>query len=791
MRILLGNPPWTVGSGYGVRAGSRWPHVERNDVEYVPFPFFLAHAASLLENHDYEVTLIDGVAERLTDDEYLNRVAGGAPDLVIQEVSTVSLDVDLQIVSRLREILGKETLIALCGLHKFMYGPEFLNCHRDIDIVIVGEYELTALGLADQLSKRRPLSDVAGILFRDEQGVIRDTGRRPLADPLELLGWPARHLLPMDRYHDEPGSIPRPSVQMWASRGCPFKCVFCAWPQVMYGGNRYRARNVVDVVDEMEWLAKCWGFKSVYFDDDTFNVGRKRMLKLCDEITARQLVIPWAIMARADLMDGELLERMRAAGLYAVKYGVESADQNVLDGSGKCLDLKKAIETIQITKELGIKCHLTFMFGLPGDTRESAAKTMDLALELDPESVQFSIATPFPGSRFYEQMETAGHLQTKQWAQFDGYRRAVINTETMSAAELEDCVGEAYAGWEKHQAKRSRKPPTVPAALNGSISIVIPTFNRGDLLLSALSSIDAQTLQPRETIVVSDGAPLPAELSGASRRPIRPIQLQSKCGFAHAANRGFCEASGDYVFLMNDDVTLSADCLMRLRAALEEYPQAGFAAPKIIRAGDNSIIDSAGHGITRTGYSFNRGAGMTDDGAFSRLEFVFGACAAACMYRKTMLLDIGLFDEDFTWYLEDLDLSFRAQLWGYKCVYVPQAVAVHVGHASSGSMYNRDTVYHIARNTVAVLLKNMPRSLMWQNSSRIAAFLLKQQLYHTVRTGNGAAYLSGIIAALRSSEACIRRRKRVLGGRRVDDAYVGEALAGCESALGASKTRWH
>ncbi len=102
----------------------------------------------------------------------------------------------------------------------------------------------------------------------------------------------------MMNYHDLPGGIPAPSLQMWASRGCPFHCTFCAWPQIMYGGDQYRTRNPIDIVDEMEAMIREYGFKSVYFDDDTFNLGKKRMMTLAEEMIKRKLNVPWAVMAR-------------------------------------------------------------------------------------------------------------------------------------------------------------------------------------------------------------------------------------------------------------------------------------------------------------------------------------------------------------------------------------------------------------------------------------------------------------------------------------------------------------
>ena len=449
MRVFLGNAPWRKPGYYGVRAGSRWPHFEDERLEYMPFPFFLAYAAAVLERAGVEVCLVDACAEAIDLPAFLDRAAAFAPDLLLLEVSTISIDTDLATARALRERLPGARL-ALAGLHAFMHEPAWLAAHPEADFVLVGEYEPTLLELAGRLKAGAGLAGCAGLLWRDEGGV-HDEGRRPLIEDLDSLPWPARHFLPMERYHDEPGSIPRPSVQMWSSRGCPFGCVFCAWPQIMYNSRRYRARSIRDTVDEMEWLVREWGFRSVYFDDDTFNVSKDRTLAFAGEVRRRRLGVPWAVMARADLMDRETLVALRDAGLYSLKYGVESADPGLLREMDKSLDIDRVRETIRLTAELGIKMHLTFLFGMPGETRETARRTIDLALSSGAESVQFSIATPFPGSRYFVELEKSGRLVTQDFERYDGFRSAVVRTEHLDPRDLEEIAAEANRRWQEQR----------------------------------------------------------------------------------------------------------------------------------------------------------------------------------------------------------------------------------------------------------------------------------------------------------------------------------------------------
>ena len=154
----------------------------------------------------------------------------------------------------------------------------------------------------------------------------------------------------------------------------------------------------------------------------------------------------------APIMPGVLIvEAMAQAGLWAAKYGVESAEPKLLAHVGKKLDLKKAVENIQITHNLGIKTHLTFMFGIPGENKETIRRTVALAKKLNPDSVQFSILTPMPGTRIYDELQSCGHLMNSGWEQYDGYFSAVIRTDELSAKDLEDAVRWAWQQWYRHR----------------------------------------------------------------------------------------------------------------------------------------------------------------------------------------------------------------------------------------------------------------------------------------------------------------------------------------------------
>lgn len=454
VKVSLVNMVWQKHERNGVRAGSRWPHIKDiSEGEYLPFPFFLAYSVSLLRKNNINVDMIDFAALEVPEERFLKDLSQREFDILVTETSTPSFYYDMELLKKISFSL--DVPIVLCGCHPEIYKPEFLEKYSFIDFVLFGEYELTLLEFVKTLIKGDvDFSSIDGLIWRDGNNTVIKNKPRKVFD-INILPWPYRDSLPMEKYWDLPGDIPHPSAQMVASRGCPFSCNFCLWPQALFGGSTYRTRDTRDVGDEMEYLIRDKGFKSIYFDDDTFNIGKKRMLELCNEIIKRGLnSTPWAIMARADLMDKEILDMMKKAGLHAVKYGVESASQNIVNRCGKSLDLKKTHKIIKYTKSLGIKVHLTFTFGLAGETKKSIRKSIKYAVSLDPKSAQFSIITPFPGTKLFEELDREGRILTKDWSLYDGHYSCIFQPDGLLTSDLEEAKRYAYRVWADHQRKR-------------------------------------------------------------------------------------------------------------------------------------------------------------------------------------------------------------------------------------------------------------------------------------------------------------------------------------------------
>jgi GT2 family glycosyltransferase len=286
------------------------------------------------------------------------------------------------------------------------------------------------------------------------------------------------------------------------------------------------------------------------------------------------------------------------------------------------------------------------------------------------------------------------------------------------------------------------------------ISVVIPVWNGRRWLDGCLGSLAAQTLAPREVIAVDNGSSDGSVSHLRATHPeVRVLELSANTGFAHAVNRGIEAAGGELVALLNTDVVLESDWLERMSSVLVSDPGAASVTGKLLELGDDTRVYDAGDVLRRDGACEQRGRFCADDGSWDQPGEVFGACAAAAVYRRDPVLALGGFDERYFAYLEDVDLALALRLAGWRCRYEP-AVARHAGE---GSSHQLPRAHHrlVARNTLLLVAKWFPaRWLPW--------VLYRQAgwLWHAGRERRLANWLRGLAEGLVLAAGALRERPR-------------------------------
>ena len=302
------------------------------------------------------------------------------------------------------------------------------------------------------------------------------------------------------------------------------------------------------------------------------------------------------------------------------------------------------------------------------------------------------------------------------------------------------------------------------------ISVIIVNYNGKDLLKACLESIKNQTFQSLEIIVIdnssSDGS---VEFIKSAYPDVKIIPLQRNIGFGGANNAGLKEASGDYIMLLNNDTEADRECIRNLYETMEAHPEVGICASKMIVYGQG-IIDSAGDGFSSNLKCYKRGEGLSSD-LYAKEEYVFGACAGAALYRKKMIEEIGFFDESFFLIHEDSDLNCRAQIAGWKVLYVPNAVVHHKVRSTIGNMSDM-AIYYSLRNIEYVRIKNIPLALFLRCFPEIVLSTISEFIYYGLRHKSLGVYLRSKIDVIRNLKKMLLKRKKVLALKKVDTAYL-------------------
>ncbi len=373
-------------------------------------PLGLAYLAAVLERAGHTIAVFDlGLSPDSELAEDVRRVAAYAPDLVGLTAMTNTWYNAVALAHALKAALACPIVVG--GPHATVF-PERVAQEPAIDYVVVGEGEETLLELVTLLERTgmAPTADalgaVRGLCFV-RAGALVKTAERPLIRDLDALPFPARHLFDLAAYPLYTPDRQR-MLTVLTSRGCPYNCSYCFKGIV---GRTYRQRSPENLIAELCSLIDAYGVRNFYFIDDLFTLDSKRLAVFAEQVIARRLDIRWQCLARVDRVTPELLQLMYRAGCRQLHYGVESADQAILDRIGKRITPAMVRQAVGWTRAARIRSKGYFMLGLPGDTEETMAKTIAFAAELELDEAMFSLTTPFPGTQLWDEL-VARHPET-------------------------------------------------------------------------------------------------------------------------------------------------------------------------------------------------------------------------------------------------------------------------------------------------------------------------------------------------------------------------------------------
>jgi anaerobic magnesium-protoporphyrin IX monomethyl ester cyclase len=411
MDLLLISPPLSPNERYARNVGNTGGHLP---------PLGLASIAAYLRQNEFSVGLIDALALDMDNAKILDYIEKSKPKVVgISSITSVyhrAIGLANEIKKRFPEIL------LIIGGHHATNSHKEIHSDNIFDITVIGEGEITALELMKAyqstgyskpafLSNYNLLRTIKGISFLNALNAnsVELTEPRPLITNLDMLPFPARDLLPMDKYIPLPNQYKHlPIAHMVVIRGCPFSCHFCSCNSVF--GRKIRAKSPPKVIEEIKLLIEKYHVRDISFWDDMMTVNKSWMDEFCGLLISEKLGITWTCYSRVDTVTKEMLQNMKDAGCWNIFFGFESGNQDLLNLIGKGITLKQIEDANRWCHEVGIEVRASFMLALPGETPEKARTTIEFAKRLNPEYAQFCITTPYPGTKLYYDAKNYGRL---------------------------------------------------------------------------------------------------------------------------------------------------------------------------------------------------------------------------------------------------------------------------------------------------------------------------------------------------------------------------------------------
>jgi hopanoid biosynthesis associated radical SAM protein HpnJ len=426
MRTLFLNPPSFEGFDGG--ASSRWP--ASREIESYWYPVWLCYPAGMLPDSK----VVDAPPHKISIEKTVEMARDF--ELLVLFTSTPGFHVDVRMAEMMKDANPK-LKVAFVGPPVTVEPDKTLRNNPAIDFIVRREFDHQIVNYA----KGTPLEELPGVSFRKD-GQIVNNPEGPVIENLDELPWVTKVYkrdLDITRYN-----VPfllNPFISLYTSRGCPAMCTFCLWPQT-HSGHRWRLRSAQDIANEVAWARQAFpNIKEIFFDDDTFNYRRERTIEVCKKL--QPLGATWSCTSRVTT-DYDTLKAMKDAGCRLLIVGYESGDPQILKNIKKGATIDMAERFTANCKKLGLLVHGDFIIGLPGETRQSIRRTIDFAKKLDTETIQVSIAHPYPGTEFFDYARKNNLITIDSMTDESGHQLPNIIYPGLDRAELVDWVERFY-----------------------------------------------------------------------------------------------------------------------------------------------------------------------------------------------------------------------------------------------------------------------------------------------------------------------------------------------------------
>lgn len=397
-------------------------HYEQIDIPRIG----LAYLASYLLHLGIPCRVIDAKYERLDTEDILDIIDKEIPDIVGFTAMTTEIIDAASLASKIKK-RRNNTFTVIGGPHASALSAETLEEFPDFDVACFGEGEYTLGELVGAIRLKKSFHNIEGIAYRDKERVIRINKLRPLIEILDDLPFPAWSLF-----------SPAKKYPILSSRGCPFRCNFC----MRILGDNIRFRNPDMVVKEMSEVYEKYKPQFFIFDDETFGLNKKKTNKILDNIIESGInkKVKLMMQTRVDVVDENLLSKMKEAGCVSVSFGIESGNEEILKTIGKNITKENARNAVGMAKKIGLATRGFFILGHPNETKQTIKDTIDFALELNTTTVSFGLMTPYPGTEIAKLVKEGrgGYkLLSKNWTEYNKQINAVLELEGVSKNVLQ------------------------------------------------------------------------------------------------------------------------------------------------------------------------------------------------------------------------------------------------------------------------------------------------------------------------------------------------------------------